>query len=181
MSKRLASALVLASVVLISLLWPLPLVEAERHIAFYSRMKAEWEKTDPAKSENPTWTAQTKSESLSRINDVLADPDGVLYGAVFRWALWLTCVVLVAVAGITAWRNSTKWPWLALAALLLFMSLEQPWYSWLLLFQQFELFLDKAPGRLALMLLFDIVVAAILVTAAALGLFEVARRRRHAL
>ena len=85
-------------------------------------MKAEWEKTDPAKSENTAWTAQTKSEILSRINDVLAHPDGVLYGAVFRWALWLTCVGLVTLAGITAWRNSIKWPWLALAALLLELS-----------------------------------------------------------
>ena len=176
----MAAALLLASTALISFLWPLPHVEAERHIAFYSRMKAEWEKTDPAKSENPTWTAQTKSESLSRINEVLADPNQVLYGAMFTWTLWLACVALVAASGITAWRSSTKWPWLALAALLLFMWLEQPWHSWRLLFQQFEFLAHKAPDRLVLMVLFDIVVAAILATAAALGLFEI-KRRRHAL
>jgi hypothetical protein len=180
MRKRVAATLLLASVALISFLWPLPQVEAERHIAFYSKMKAEWERTDPAKSENPTWTAQAKSESLSRIEEVLADPDAVLYGAMYRWALWLTCVAMVAAAGITAWRGSTKWPWLAFAALLLFMWLEQPWISWRLFFSQFEFLADRAPERLVLMMLFDIVVAAILVAAAVLGLFEM-RTRRHAL
>jgi len=173
-------------------LWPLPRRAADTEVALWSKLKAEWEATDPSKSETPEWTAKAKSEGLARTNEVLADTDAILYHARIQWGMWLSCVVISLAAAVLALRASRHWRWLAILSLPLFLWLEQPWYM-LRVFSsggEFDLvrgihtlgFIGReSPATLAAMLLLNVAVPIVLFVVAAYAAVDMTRRTPHAL
>lgn len=173
-------------------LWPLPGRAADTEIALWSKLKAEWEATDPSKSENPEWTAKGKSESLARIDEALAHTDAILYRARIQWGMWLACAVISLAAAVLALRASRHWRWLAILSVPLFLWLEQPWYM-LRVFNlggEFDMirgvhtlgFIGReSPATLAAMLLLNVVVPIVLFVVAAYAAVDMTRRTPHAL
>jgi hypothetical protein len=184
-SQRIAAnALLLIFAVQLWALWPLPDDTANQRIEFYAKLKAHWEATDPAKAENPSWTVQAKSESLSEINSVLADTDAVLYEAIFHWASWLLCAILTASAAIAGLRGWRRWPWITLLSLVLFMWLQQPWHIFRFFVSQGELNLASGMEQIQIvgratpmMLVFNIVVPVVFLTVAGYALAQLKRNR----
>jgi hypothetical protein len=185
MSERIAASLLLVVVAtqLLSL-WPLPPELAKQRLAFYSNLKAQWEATDPARSQTPGWTQRARTENLAEIDSVLSNPDDVLYQVIFEWSFWLVCAVATLTAALAAFRKWRPWPWLSLAALALFMWVQQPW-------QIFRLFvvsgqIDLAAGieqltfirdRAPLVLVANILVPVIFLTVGVYAVLLLNRRR----
>jgi hypothetical protein len=173
-------------------LWPFPGDVAAERIALYSKWKAEWEASDSAKSENPDWAARARTESLARINKVLADPDSVLEQARFEWSLWASSATVAAAAAFAAAIGSGHWRWLTLVSVGLFLFLQQPWRLFDVFRFQGEFDLARGirqlqfigsdyPGTLAAMLIVNIAVTLVMLVVAACALLQIMRRRPHAL
>ena len=191
MIQRIAAwSLFLVVVAQATNLWPLPGSAAAARIAFWSSLKADWEATAFSKPETPRWTAEGKSESLSRINEALADTNSILYQARVEWGLWLFSVLVSLAAAVMALRASWHWRWLALVALALFLWLQQPWYMFGVFFPEGEFdlghgirqlsFIGKGlPGTLSTMLVLNLVVPVMLFAVAAYAVVEIARGRKR--
>ena len=193
MRERFAAwALMLVAVVQALNLWPLPEAAAASEIAVWSKLKADWEATDPAKSETPAWSAKAKSEGLARVNEVLANPAAVLYRARIHWGLWLSCVLVSLIAAVLAFRSSRHWQLPALLSLPLFLWLQQPWYMFRPFFSEGAFDLEGGIRQLGFiardflaslvrMLALNVVVPLALLVVAIYAAFHMARRSRHAL
>jgi len=193
MTERIAAwSLLLVFAAQLMNLWPLPSDVAAKRIAFWSDMKNHWERTDPAKSENPAWTATAKAESLSKINEVLSDTGAVVYEARVEWTLWLCSALLAGGAAVAGLRRSIYWRWLSLASLALFMWLQQPWHvfrffilegqlEWSRGMHQVELIARDFPGTFLTMMLFNVALPILLLTVATYALYLFARSKPNAL
>ena len=192
MAHRLAAwSLCLVFVAQLINLWPLPGQAAAQRIAFWSKLKSQWEATDPAKSETPEWTAKAKSESLAQIDGLLADPGTIVREVRMEWALWLVCVVLSGATAIAALRGWRHWRWLVFGLLALYMWLQQPWFAFGAFFPEGHLnvsrgieqvkFMSQFPNAFTTLLVFNVAVPVALVIIAGYALWPLGRRNRHAL
>jgi hypothetical protein len=190
-SRIAAWILLLVGATQLANLWPLPSEIAAQQIAFWAGLKAKWESTDPMKSENPDWTAKSKSESLSQIGEILANPDELLHQARFEWGLWLLSAALSLGAALAARRRSRYWPWLVASLVALLLWLQQPWrvLSMFLLEGEFDMnrgvhqieFIEEHTGVAVAMILFNALASVVLTILAVYGVSQIVRGRENAL
>lgn len=127
MANRIAvSVLVLAAMVHLSNLWPLPSEVAAERLAFWSDLKSKATALDPSKSERPAYDAKARTEMLRDIDAVLADPAHLVAEAWFHWVLYLAAALLAALTAYVAFRRWRHWPWLAGACAIVYFWLYQP-------------------------------------------------------
>jgi hypothetical protein len=193
MTQRIAAwALFLVAVAQSLNLWPLPQDAAGREIALWSKLKADFEGTDPSKSETPESIAEAKAKGLSLVNEALANTDSILYRARLHWGLWL-CSILVSLGAATlALRRSRHWRWLTLFSLASFLGLQQPWYMFSLFFLGGSFDLSRGirqlafigrdyPAALATMLTLNLVAPALLLAVAGYAVTQMTSRTANAL
>ena len=173
-------------------LWPLPHEVAVKRIEFWGNAKVQWERTDPAKSENPEWTAKAKSESLTVINRTFSDTGIIFIDARMEWAMCLTSALIALSAGLAALRGSSHWRWLSIASLALFFAVQQPWHFFRFFLSEGQVDVGRGlqqltwvardfPGTFGAMLLLSVVVPIVIATVVTYAVAQFVRRRPHAL
>ena len=173
-------------------LWPLPQEVAAKRIQFWSETKAYWDGIDPSKSDTPDWTAKAKAASLAQINKALGDTDGIVFGARLEWALSLLSAVVALSAGLAALRALPQWRWASIAALVLFLFVQQPWhfYRFFMLegridllagLNQLALVAKDFPDVFGTMVLFSVVLPIVMGGVVGYAMLQLVRGERNAL